>query len=500
MSRKKKLIINTLTSLIYQFVTIVVGFVLPRFYISNYGSSINGLMNSITHFLGFITLLNSGVGMVVQSALYKPLADKDKDYISRIILSSERFYKKIAYILVAYTAILIAVYPFKVLGKFPFPYTALLIGIISISSFAQYYFGITYRFLLNADQKSYVHLIIDCISTIINAILVIVFIKLGFQVHFVRLVTTIVFVGQVLSLRLYVKTHYQIDRKITLAEEPIKQKWNGFAQHIASVILTNTDTVVLTLFSTLDNVSVYGVYHMVVNGVKVLINSLTAGIQALFGNMLARNETQKLDETFSVVEWMMHTLVSLGFTLTGVLIIPFVKIYTSGVTDADYIAPVFAVVITVAQGVYCIRLPYNMVVLAAGHYKETQLSSFIEAGLNIIISILGVVKFGLVGVAIGTFVAMAYRTIYLAWYLRKNIMTRKFILFIKHIIVDLISAFYIVLISNLFSISNYTYLSWSILALKLLLVGLILVLLINWLFYRKKKKKAYVYFFKRKFQ
>lgn len=490
MTRKKKLLFNTITSLAYQFITVVVGFILPRYYLKYFGSDVNGLINSITNFLGFITLLNSGVGMVVQSALYKPLADKDEDQVSRIIISSERFFQRIAYILIAYVVVLITVYPFAVKDSFSYVYTALLIGIISISSFAQYYFGLTYRFLLNADQRSYVQLIIDGVATIINTILVIGLIKIGGQLHLVRLVTSIVYVGQVICLRVYVKQNYKLNKELILNEEPIKQKWNGLAQHIASVILTNTDTVVLTLFSTLKDVSIYAVYHMVVNGVKTLVNALTAGLQALFGNMLARNEMKTLDETFSVVEWLMHTIVTIGFTMTAVLIVPFVQVYTNGITDADYIVPSFAIIITLAQGVYCIRLPYNMIVLAAGHYKETQSSAIIEAILNIVISIATVIKYGLVGVAIGTLIAMAYRTCYLAWYLKDHIINRSLSIFLKHIIVDGISAIGIWGMTHCITISTNNYLGWVIMAIKTGIISLCIVGIVNFIFYRSTMVKS----------
>ena len=66
---------------------------------------------------------------------------------------------------------------------------------------------------------------------------------------------------------------------------------------------------------------------------------------------------------------------------------------------------------------YCLRLPYNAMVFAAGHYKQTQLSAIIEAVINIVVSVVLVSKWGLVGVAIGTFAAMTYRTLYLVLYL-----------------------------------------------------------------------------------
>ena len=72
MTRKMKLMLNSTSSLIYQLITIVCGFVLPRFFLTHYGSEVNGLVSSITQFLGFISLAECGVGAVVQSTLYKP--------------------------------------------------------------------------------------------------------------------------------------------------------------------------------------------------------------------------------------------------------------------------------------------------------------------------------------------------------------------------------------------------------------------------------------------
>ena len=93
--RKKKLIWNTISSLVFQITTIICGFILPHLILHHFGSSINGLVNSITQFLAVITFLELGVGAVVQSSLYKPLADKDNEAISKIIVSANRFFRNI---------------------------------------------------------------------------------------------------------------------------------------------------------------------------------------------------------------------------------------------------------------------------------------------------------------------------------------------------------------------------------------------------------------------
>lgn len=484
--------LNSASSLIYQVVTLVCGFLLPRFFLSFYGSAVNGLVSSITQFLGFISLAECGVGAVVQSTLYKPLADNDIAQVSRIVVSAEKFFRRIAYILVGYTVILMAVYPLATSDSFGYISTMLLIFVISISTFAQYYLGMTYKLLLNADQLGFIQYTIHAAALILNTVLCILLMTRGASVHVVKLTTSIIFLIQPILLSVIAKKRYKIDRKITITEEPIKQKWNGLAQHVATVVLGNTDTVVLTLLSTLENVSVYAVYHLVVNGVKQIIVSMTNGMQAMLGNMLAKKETDQLNSSFDNIEWLLHAVVTFAFTVSAILIVPFVRVYTKDVTDANYIVPAFAYLITLAQAAYCIRMPYNIMVLAAGHYKQTQLSAIIEAAINVVVSVVLVFKFGLIGVAIGTFVAMAYRTVYLAIYLSKNILYRRLGHFIKHLIADAVCVALtfvtVKLLPQVFSLGQLSYLSWIWLAVKVGTAGLVICLLINIIFYGSKIK------------
>ena len=494
MTRKQKLLLNSLTSLIYQVVTLICGFVLPRMFLSTYGSEVNGLVSSITQFLGIISLCELGVGAVIQSSLYKPLAEGDRVGISKIAISSERFFRRIAYILVGYTAILMFVYPLKTLGDFDYLYTLFLIFVISISTFAQYYFGMTYRLILSADQLGFIHFIVHSASLILNTVACIILMKLGMSIHVVKLTTSLIFLLQPILVSIIAKRRYKIDRKIILTEEPIQQKWNGLTQHIASVVHTNAPTVILTLFSTFENISVYAVYHLVVNGVKQIVLSLTNGIQAMFGNMLAKNETHELTNSFDVFEWLMHTAVTIIFSLTGALILPFVTVYTNGLNDVNYIVPTFGFALVAAESIYCIRLPYNILVLAAGHYKQTQTSAFIEAGIGIVVSTALVFPLGLVGVAIGTFCSMLYRTIYLTWYLSKNIVYRKMGIFVKHMVVDLLCVGALVatlcFLPNFFKLQTVSYFGWFVLALKTGVVCVLESAIINMIFYWSIAKRS----------
>lgn len=475
MTRKSKLMLNFATSLAYQLVTLVCGFVLPRFFLGYYGSSVNGLVSSITQFLGLISFCELGVGAVVQSALYAPLASKDDDGISAVVVSSERFFRRVGWIFCVYVGVLCVVYPLVVMDEYDFLFTALLIGAISVSSFAQYFFGMTYRLLLNADQLGFVQFTIHTVTIILNTVISILLMQGGAGVQLVKLVSSLIFILQPLAMMLVCRRLYRINRSVVITGEPIKQKWNGVAQHVAVVVHGNVGTAVLTLTSTLENVSVFAVYNLVATGLWQIFSSFTGGVQALIGNMIAKGEKKELDSFFGKVERLVHLAVTVVFLCMGFLIVPFVRVYTDGINDAEYQRPLFAVLFTLATALFCLRAPYNQAILAAGHYKQTQRSAFIEAGITLGLSIVLSPFFDLVGIAVALLVAKAYRLVYFVVYLSGNILERSPSHFIKNLILDLIGggAAMLVLLAfpSFFSLGAVSYIGWILLAIKVFAVS-----------------------------
>ena len=73
MKKKNIALLNTITSLILQVLTLINGFIIPRIILVYFGSEVNGLVSSLTKFLSYIALLEGGVTGVVMANLYKPL-------------------------------------------------------------------------------------------------------------------------------------------------------------------------------------------------------------------------------------------------------------------------------------------------------------------------------------------------------------------------------------------------------------------------------------------
>ena len=419
--RTKRALLNIGISLILEIVTIVYGFVVPRLFIGHFGSEVNGLVNSISNFIGYITLLQSGVGSVIKASLYKPLAQRDKMKISVIVKTSSRFFNKIARVTVVYIAILMCFYPIFVSDSFGWLYTASLIVVLGIGTCAQYFFGITYQMVLEADQRAYVYSIVQIISIAVNTFLSVFLIKSGCSVHIVKIANAVVYVARPLLTGLYVKKKYCIDSNAEADSSLIKQRWDGFIQAIAYFIHSKTDVFVLTIFSTLSDVSVYSIYTLVTGGLTAVLTAIDKAVRSSFGNIIACGEKENLQKTFSAYNNLIHIFSTICFATAGITIYNFINIYIKGISDTEYIRYIFGFLIITAEYIYCLRMPYNSIIFAAGKFKETKISAGIEALINIILSCLLVPRFGLSGVAVGTLVAMCYRTICFAYFLKTNI-------------------------------------------------------------------------------
>lgn len=471
---KKKLFWNTASGIMAQFITVLYGFILPRLILEEYGSEVNGLTQSIKQFLGVISFLDMGLSQVVRSALYKPLACKDDRALSCIMASGGKFYRRIAYALAGYVCVLMAVYPYLADQSFGWLYTAGLIGAMAISNFIQYYFGIINEQLLQADQRGYIPNTLHSAANILNAAACVWLIRRGATIHTVKLVTSLIFLIRPAMIGAYVRYRYRIDRKIRYTGEPIAQKWNGVAQHISAVVLDGTDTIVLTLFSTLANVSVYSVYYMVISGIQQFYQAATSGLHSAAGELWARQDRSAMERMFDGIETALHFVTVFLFSCTGVLIVPFIRVYTEGLTDAEYTRPVFAVILVAAYAVRCLRTPYNIWILAGGHYKQTMRCHIVAAVMNLTVSVLAVSAWGLVGVAVGTLAAMLYQTAWMALYNSKHLLKWPLKKMIRHCVVDLLTAALILLATRWAALPQVSYLGWVCMAVPVAVIAAVI--------------------------
>lgn len=422
---------NVAITLLYQLTTLVIGLVLPRYILETYGSDVNGIIQSVNQFLSYTVIFECGIGGMALASFYKPLAYGDNEAVSDIFNNTRSFFYRISLIYLVLVATLSLCAHLIIKTGFSPLYIGTLVLILGVSNYFSYYFGLTHQLLIKADQKLYIVQSVQIIALILNAVICIAAMEMGFGIHFVRLISMLVFLINPLAYRYYVKKHYRISREIYDTERRLPRKRDGMVHHIAYFIHRNTDIVLLTVFKGVKTVSVYSVYYAIMFAAENFLSAISSGLSAAIGNIIATDEKDVLDKSFEIYEGVNTFITSFFCTASAVLIVPFVTIYTSGINDADYIQPVFANILVLAQWFFCIRMPYSNVVNAAGHYRQTKPGAYLELLINMTVSLAAVRRFGLNGVMAGTLAAMLARTAYTVWYLSKNILNRKIILFLK---------------------------------------------------------------------
>lgn len=495
--RGKRALLNIFTAIIELAAVTITGFVVPHYIIRTYGSSVNGLILSITQFLGYISLIESGIGAIGRASLYKPLAENDGTLLSGNVKALELFYRKISYIFIVYVVALAFLFPLLVNQDFDWSYTAIMVVILAFSTFIQYYFGITYQTVIQADQKKYIPSLLQTLTVLLNMLITVVLIKIGANVHIVKLGSTFAYAVRPIILYIYVRKHYKIDKRVEPRSEILKQRWDGLTQHIAFFIHKNTDIVILTIFATLTEVSVYSVYLLAVSGCSKVVNIFSNNFEPAFGNMIAKGEKETLKSRVGLCSFLTTQITVVLFSAAAIVISPFIELYTRGVTDANYLRPVFGIVILVAEAFYCIRMPYQSAVYAAGHFKQTRNGAIVEAILNMVLSAILVFFFGLIGVAIGTLVAMLFRTCQYVFYYHTNLIQEKNGLRgeIKRLIVAIIEIGVIVLLAFVIpAASSKNYFLWILTSCLRVILCSTVVLIISCIFYRKELKEVVLLF------
>ncbi len=487
-TRKRRAVLNILVSLGCQVITLVCGFVAPRYMLKAFGSEINGATASITQFLGYIALLEGGIGGVARAALYKPLAENNIERISKVLAEVKRYFRILALVFLPY--VLILAVGFKTISHIEaldWISTAILVIVISLSTFAQYFIGISYSLLIQAAQKTYITQIISILATILNTIVIVVLTGLKQSIIVVKLVSSCVFILRPIILMLYVKRHYKLISSIRPDNTELKQKWSGLGQHVAYFLHSNTDIAVLTLFGNLKAVSVYSIYYMIVSHLQSITSSFSTGMEAIFGDMLAKNEMRTLHNAFDYYETLLSLITTIMFSTAAVLMIPFVKIYTSNINDVNYIEPLFGLILLLTSAIYCLRMPYHSMVIAAGYFKQTEKASYGEAIINIGLSLLLVQKLQLLGGAIGTLVATSFRFVYYAIYLKGHIFYRPIGLLVKRLTVDALSLVAVFLLGNLLlsHITVVNYQIWFNFAIVIFIMATFITCVFNFCFYRE---------------
>lgn len=423
-SVRKKSAKNVILSLSSQVITMALGLILPRLLITGFGSEVNGFFSTVTQLYTYLEVLRAGVGMAAIQALYGPIVRNDKEQISKIISTSRRYFQKLGIIYLVCTMCLsigLVIYENNSLSNVEIFLIVFMQGISGWISFSLINWFVD---LLRAEGKNYIFIFIQTVGSITIKLLEILLIYTTRNPVLVKSTTLFIMIIEYSAFSIYRNKNYKdYNFKDTVDYSLLKNRGSYLVFHITSLICTNTDIVVLSFFCGYQVSSVYSVYYMIVAGVNAIINAVYSSTSFLLGHSYQRG-LEHFKNTHDAYYLVYTTLTTSLFAVCYILMLPFIRLYTRGVTDTNYIYEYLPVLFCIIQILTCSKNVGDITVNVGGYARNVVWRAALEAGLNIVISIILVQFIGIYGVLIGTIVALSYRLIDVMWFSNKMVLKR----------------------------------------------------------------------------
>ncbi|WP_147534135.1 sugar isomerase [Bacillus marasmi] len=455
--KAKRSILNIIFGLTSQLIIISLGVVIPRLFLVNFGSEVNGFLSSITQIMVYMTLFEAGVGAASLQALYKPISGGDKQGINSILAATSKYYRKTG-IYYFITVIIISIgYPLVVKTSLPTSTIVPVILLTGLGGALNYYFVGKYRIFLVAEGKNYIETSIVTVINILINVAKIVLLLNGFSIIAVQAAYLILSIIQVVVFLIYIRKNYQwLDLSIKPDFEAISQKNSALVHQFSTLIFSNTTVLILTLFTNLKVVSVYVMYNLLFSIIDNVIITINSSLTAALGQTYHESRERFL-KFYDVYETYFMAIIYALFTIAYILILPFMKLYTAGITDINYIDTILPVLFIIIKLLGNARISSNNAINIAGHFKKTQNRSLLESGINIVFTLIFVQIWGIYGALMGTITALLYRSIDMIVYSSKNILERSPLITSKRWFINVCLFLLIIFIAGKFDINPTSY-------------------------------------------
>lgn len=449
---------NLFYSILGQVVTIGIGLLLPHFFITGYGSEVNGLLNSVNQIFSYFILLEAGIGAASLQALYRPVADHEPDQICRIMAATKRYYDRASVLYLVGIVLFAGIYTYFMAGEIPAPEMIGVIVFSGLGNAVNFRYQGKYKILLQAEGKKYIISNVQTMVQILISLAKLIGVWFGLPIVVVMGLGFAAGLAQTFYYIWYIRKKY---RWLDLAAEPdwkaVEQKNSVLIHQISNLVFQNTDVLILTVVCGLKVVSVYSVYKMVVSAISQLTYQFSESFLFILGQEYGRNQKQYEEylDCFDVI----YTAGSFFLLTVTLLLYPsFIDLYTRGVQDISYRdawLPFLFVGIELLSS--CRRAAQNTIDVA-GHFRETAPRSAAEAVINLGVSLILAGKLGIYGVLLGTLAALLYRTNDIILYASRRLLKRSSWQFYR---VYLVNAAVFGGVAAVGSICPVTVVSWS---------------------------------------
>ena len=370
--------------------------------IDSFGDEINGVVQAALQISAYLVLFQSGMSAAYQYKMYSPLSGGEYGRVASLFRGLKLSMIKVSGKMLLVSLAVIPVYSALLVNKgAAFLDTVMILAAIGLRITVPYFYTLPERCLIDIKEKKYLIFVVegvkDC-ATIVTEVLLIIFTALPLPlilcVNFAYLALT-----KLVYLRL-IRSYFGTSFGLKTAPEyaPSGLTKAVYAHQITSIATSNSNNVVLSILSTLKNVTVMSSYTALISYPALVISRTIEGMRASLALKIARGD----EDSYPAFREL------LGFSFFCVCVIvpvflqmanPFVSLWIGAQYRVGW-APLimFALVLAdsfIMPAVYAARD-------AKGLYAESRNFTIAQAAVNVALSVALAAPLGITGVLIGT--------------------------------------------------------------------------------------------------
>lgn len=410
---------NTTVALASRMTAILMGYVLRVVFTHTLSESYVGVNGLFADIIQVLSLSEMGVGTAITFALYRPIAEGDREKQKSLMKMFRNFYRGVALTVAAGGSLLI---PFMgvIIKDYGNVEHLTLIYILYLVNTVCSYLLIYRKTLMDAHQLLYIGTFYQTMSWVLQDILqIIVLIVLHDFILFLLInIATTVLCNVCVSLRAGRLYPYLKEKDVApLSERERKGIFSNIRamlmHKVGTVIVNNTDNLLLSAFVGLASVGGYSNYYLLIGSVRQMLNQVYQGITASVGNLGVTEDEKHVQQVFEAAFFIGQWMYGFAFICLYELLNPFIEISFG----EQYIFP------KVTVFVLCVNFFINGMRNATLTFRDSmglfwydRHKAVAEALLNLGLSLVLVNWLGLTGVFLGTLFSMLLTSVWVEPY------------------------------------------------------------------------------------
>lgn len=414
-SRTENTLTNAGMGILVRIARMIVNFIIKTLFIRCLGAQYTGISSLFTDILMLLSFAELGIGSAITFALYKPVADNNQTHISKIMNFYRIAYQKVAISVFCGGIILIPFLKYIVKDVPDISENIYLLYFLYVLNTSTTYI-LSYRAaIFEAKQKraivSQIEIIVMFLRLLLEGIVLLTLKK------FILYLLIEIFLNIFQNYIIYKLSNKEYDYKNKKVHIDSKEKKKMLSDigalamyQIAFVVLSSTDSIIVSSMINTETVGFLSCYKMIFNQIISFLQQFIYGGSASVGNLVTEENIKSEFNLFCDLNFLFFAMSNFCCCCLFVLCESFISIWVGkeyllgyavvGILTLDFFLSIMLQVVTMFR-------------TANGIFIQGRFRPVIMALINVILSFVLVIPYGVAGVLFATIISKCLTEI---WY------------------------------------------------------------------------------------